>query len=399
MAARKARRRGNGEGSIYRGRDGRWRSVVDLGWSNGRRHRKYLSGDTRTEVATKLRRVLDARDAGAQISTDGLPPTVEQWLDYWLETITAPRLRPSTTATYRGYIKNRIVPTLGHHRLDRLQPEHLDRFYADLTADGLAPASVLQIHRIVSRALKVAMQRGKVGRNVAAVVEPPSVHRAEVQPLTADQARAILNAAKGERNAARWSVALALGLRQGEALGLAWDAVDLNTGTLTVRQALQRQLGGGLVIVPPKSRAGRRNIPIPAQLVHALRQHCAIQDAERVAAGSLWVDSGMVFTGPCGKPLDPRADHREWQRLLQKAKIPSARLHDARHTAATLMLAQGVSARVVMELLGHSQITLTLGTYTHVVPELARDAADRMGHTLWGIPDDPTPATNARPTS
>ena len=394
MAARKASRRGNGEGSIYQGRDGRWRSVVDLGWTNGRRHRKYLSGDTRAEVAIKLRRVLDARDAGAQIGTDGLAPTVEQWCNYWLDTIATPRLRPSTIATYRGYIANRIVPTLGHHRLDRLQPEHLDRFYADLTADGLAPASVLQIHRIVSRALKVAMQRGKVGRNVATLVEPPSVHRAEVRPLTADQARAILNAAKGERNAARWSVALALGLRQGEALGLAWDAVDFETDTLSVRQALQRQLGGGLVIVPPKSRAGRRNIPIPAQLVDALREHRAAQKIERVTAGSLWVDSGMVFTGPCGQPLDPRADHREWQRLLRKAKVPPARLHDARHTAATLMLAQGVPARVVMELLGHSQITLTLGTYTHVVPELAREAADRMGRTLWGAPNDSTDAIN-----
>ena len=394
MAPRKASKRGNGEGSIYRGRDGRWRSVVDLGWSNGRRHRKYLSGDTRAEVAGKLRRLLDARDAGAQISTDGLPPTVEQWCNYWLDTIATPRLRPSTVATYRGYINNRITPTLGHHRLDRLQPEHLDRFYADLTADGLAPASVLQIHRIVSRALKVAMRRGKVGRNVATLVEPPSVHRAEVRPLTADQARAILNAAKGERNAARWSVALALGLRQGEALGLAWDAVDFDTGTLTVRQALQRQLGGGLVIVPPKSRAGRRNIPIPAQLVDALREHRAAQQAERVTAGSLWVDNGMVFTGPCGKPLDPRADHREWQRLLRKAKVPPARLHDARHTAATLMLTQGVPARVVMELLGHSQITLTLGTYTHVVPELAREAANRMGATLWGAPGGATDATN-----
>jgi len=202
--------------------------------------------------------------------------------------------------------------------------------------------------------------------------------------LTADQARAVLTAAEGCRNAARWSVALALGLRQGEALGLAWEAVDLDAATLTVRQALQRQPGGGLVLVPPKSRAGRRTIPMPDQLVEALRGHRVAQATERLAAGSMWTDSGMVFTGPTGKPIDPRADHREWQRLLLKAGVPAARLHDARHTAATLLLAQGVPARVVMELLGHSQVTLTLGTYTHVVPELARDAAVRMGDALWG---------------
>jgi integrase len=206
--------------------------------------------------------------------------------------------------------------------------------------------------------------------------------REEVRPLTADQARAVLTAAQGRRNAARWSVALALGLRQGEALGLAWEAFDLDAATLTVRQALQRQPGGGLVLVPPKSRAGRRTIPMPGQLVEALRAHRVAQATERLAAGSMWTDSGKVFTGPTGKPVDPRADHREWQRLLVKAGVRTARLHDARHTAATLT--QGVSARVVMELLGHSQITLTLGTYTHVVPDLAREAAARMGDALWG---------------
>jgi integrase len=384
MVTRKAGKRGSGEGSMYRDNEGRWRSVVDLGWRDGRRRRKYLSGRTRAEVAAKLRRVLDEQDAGLEISTDGLAPTLEAWLTHWLDTIAAPRLRPSTLATYRGYVRNRVVPKVGRHRLDRLQPEHLETLYAQLAADGLAPASILQIHRIVSRALKVAMQRGKIRRNVAALVQPPSVCREEVRPLTADQARAVLTAAQGCRNAARWSVALALGLRQGEALGLAWEAVDLDTATLTVRQALQRQPGGGLVLVPPKSRAGRRTIPMPNQLVEALRAHRVTQATERLAAGSMWTDSGMVFTGPTGKPVDPRADHREWQRLLLKAGVPAARLHDARHTAATLLLAQGVPARVVMELLGHSQITLTLGTYTHVVPELARDAAVRMGDALWG---------------
>lgn len=178
------------------------------------------------------------------------------------------------------------------------------------------------------------MQRGKTRRNVATLVEPPSLHRDEVRALSADQARAVLGVAQGCRNAARWSVDLALGLRQGEALGLCWDAVDLDTATLTVRQALQRQPGGGLVLVPPKSRAGRRTIPLPAQLVEALRAHRVAHATERLAAGSMRTDSGLVFTGPAGKPVDPRADHREWQRLLHKAGVPAARLHDARHTAA-----------------------------------------------------------------
>lgn len=384
MATRRAAKRGNGEGSIYKGKDGRWRATVDLGYRGRKRSRKYLSGRTRAEVAAKLRRVLDDQEGGLQISTDGHAPTLEAWLAHWLDTIAAPRLRPSTLTTYRGYVRNRIVPALGHRRIDALGPEHLERFYAALIDDGLAPASVVQIHRILSRALKVAMQRGKIRRNVAALVQPPSVQREEIRPLSAEQARAVIAAASGQRNAARWTVALALGLRQGEALGLAWDAIDLDAGTLTVRQALQRQPGGGLALVPPKSRAGRRVVYMPAQLIDALRAQRASQLADRLAAGSMWTDSGLVFTGATGKPLDPRADHRRWQQLLRQAGVPRARLHDARHTAATLLLAQGVPARVVMEILGHSQITLTLGTYTHVVPELARDAADRIGQALWG---------------
>ncbi len=228
------------------------------------------------------------------------------------------------------------------------------------------------------------MQRDKVARNVCALVDAPSVEREEIRPLAAEEARRVLEAARGCRIAARWSVALALGLRQGEALGLAWDAVDLDLGTLTVRQALQRQPGVGLVIVQPKSRAGRRTIALPGPLRDALRAHRKAQLAERMAAGSQWHEHDLVFCQVDGRPIDSRSDHRAWRALLSDAGVRQARLHDARHTAATLLLQQGVPARVAMEILGHSQISLTLGTYSHVVPEVAEDAARRMGEALWG---------------
>jgi integrase len=377
-------RRGSGEGSIYRDADGRWRAVVDLGWSNGRRRRKYLSGRTRGEVVASIRQIQQALDSGLPISSGDRVPTVEEWLLFWLDNIAAARVRPSTLQGYRGYVINRIVPALGKHRLDRLQPEHLEMFYRRCAEAGLAPASVLQMHRILSRALKVALQRGRVARNVATLVDAPSVTRPEIVPLTPEEARQILTAADGTRLAARWSVALALGLRQGEALGLPWSAVDLDRGVLSVRQALQRQQGKGLVIVQPKTASGRRTLVLPEQLITALRVHRERQSAERETAGNLWQDSGMVFTTPFGTPIDPRNDHRNWQLLLDAAGVRRARLHDARHTAATLLLIQGVPARVVMQILGHSQITLTLGTYSHVVPELAHDAARRMNDALWG---------------
>ncbi len=214
---------------------------------------------------------------------------------------------------------------------------------------------VLKVHRILSRALKVALQRGKVARNVCSLVDAPSVQQPEIQPLSAEEARKVLSAAVGKRNAARWSVALALGLRQGEALGLPWAAVDLDVGTLTVRQALQRQAGRGLVIVEPKSRKARRTIMLPRPLLEALQAHRLEQLAERLAAGSMWSEHGLVFVQVTGRPIDPSADNRAWRMLLADAGVRPARLHDARHTAATLLLQQGVPARVVMELLGHSQ--------------------------------------------
>ncbi len=374
----------SGESSIYRDDEGRWHGFVSMGLKeNGRRDRRHVSGSRRGDVLAKVRALEVKRDAG-MAGTAGKPVTVATWLEHWLDTIAARKVRPSTLTRYRQLAAHQLVPGVGHHRLDRLQPEELEALYAKLLDGGAAPASVRQAHRVMSRALKVAMQRGRVARNVASLVDPPTVQHAEIEPLTAAEARRVLAAAVGRRNGARWSVALALGLRQGEALGLTWPALDLEAGTLAVRQALQRQSGRGLVLVPPKSRAGRRTIALPSQLVEALKAHRAVHLAERLAAGPMWEEHRLVFCQPNGRPLDPRSDHRAWRALLDEAGVRGARLHDARHTAATMLLQQGVPARVAMEILGHSQISLTLGTYSHVMPELAQDAANRMGEALWG---------------
>jgi len=185
-------------------------------------------------------------------------------------------------------------------------------------------------------------------------------------------------------NAARWTVALAVGLRQSEALGLRWADVNLDAGTLSVRRGLHRVKGRGVVFEEPKSERSRRTLALPGQLVEALRVQRAAQLTERMAAGPLWDDGDLVFAQPNGRPVDPKADYQAWKDLLTEAGVREARLHDARHTAATLLLTQGVPARVAMQILGHSQISLTLGTYSHVMPELAEEAATRVGRALWG---------------
>jgi integrase len=377
-------RRSHGEGTdIVRGQDGRWHAWVSMGTKlGGKRDRRHVSGRTRLEAAQKLRALQAKRDTGTATEA-GRPPTLDAWLQHWLNNIAAHKVRAKTLQGYRGMIGFRISPVLGHHRLDRLQPEHIEAFYAELRAEGLASSTILQCHRILSRALKVAAQRGKVGRNVCTLVDAPSLERSEIRPLSRVDARALLAAANGTRNAARWSVALSLGLRQGEALGLAWEDVNLDAGEIRIRQALQRLTGQGLVLVEPKSSSGRRTIALPAPLVEGLRFHRTAQLEERLQAGSEWHDHGLVFAQPNGKPIDPRADNRAWKALLRTAGVSDARLHDARHTAATLLLLQGVDNRVVMEILGHSQLSMT-ARYQHVLPELSREAAARMGEALWG---------------
>ncbi len=372
-----------GESSIHRDAAGRWHGYVSMGLKReGQRDRRHVSAAKRAEVVRKVRALEHQRDNGV-VQAAGRAPTVAEWLGHWLDTIAIRKVRASTLQGYRGKVNSRIIPAVGHHRLDRLQPEHLEAWYIELADEGLASSTILQLHRILSRALKVAMQRGKIARNVCSLVDAPSLRREEVVPFSTTEARALLAAARGLRNEARWSVALALGLRQGEALALRWEDIDLDSGTLTVKRSMQRLVGKGLVFDEPKSRAGRRAIKLPNGLRDALRAHRAAQLEERLAAGSEWQENGLLFAQINGRPIDPGSDWKSWKALLALAGVRDARLHDARHTAATLLLQQGVSARVAMQILGHSQISLTLGTYSHVVPELAQEAADRIDRVLW----------------
>jgi integrase len=377
-------KRASGESSIYRDEDGRWHGFVSMGKKeNGRRDRRHVSGAKRADVVAKVRAIEAKRDAGV-IDAAGRAPTVGEWLDHWLDNIAARKVRARTLESYRSTVRLHLRPGIGHHRLDRLQPEHLERLYGALSDKGLSPASILRAHRVLSRALRVASQRAKVARNVATLVDPPTVKRPETAlPLSAQEARKVMAAAQTHRNAARWTVALAVGLRQSEALALRWSDVDLDNGTLSVRRGLHRISGQGLVYEEPKADRSRRNLALPAQLVDALKAQRAAQLEERIAAGPLWEDHDLVFAQPNGRPIERKSDWRAWKALLRQAGVREVRLHDGRHTAATLLLSEGVHPRVVMEVLGHAQMRTTTDTYSHVMPALGRDAADRMGSALW----------------
>ena len=338
---------------------------------NGRRDRRHVSGAKRADVVAKVRAIEAKRDAGI-VDAAGRAPTVGEWLDHWLDNIAARKVRARTLESYRSTVRLHLAPGMGHHRLDRLQPEHLERLYAALAAKGLSPASVLRAHRVLSRALRVASQRGKVARNVATLVDPPAVKRPETAlPLNAQLARQVMATAHRHRIAARWTVALAVGLRQSEALALRWADVDLDNGTLSVRRGLHRVSEQGLIYEEPKAERSRRTVALPAPLVDALRLHRATRLEERIAAGSSWEDHDLVFARANGRPIERKSDWQAWKVLLHEAGVRNVRLHDGRHTAATLLLSEGVHPRVVMEVLGHAQMRTTTDTTATSCPPSA----------------------------
>jgi integrase len=215
-------------------------------------------------------------------------------------------------------------------------------------------------------------------RNPAALVDGPRVQRREVRLVTPGEARQLLEAFRGDRLEALYTVALAVGLRQGEALGLRWQDVDLESGTLTVRVALERA-DGRFRLAEPKTKRSRRTIALPDVAIRALKAHRTRQSQERLLAGAEWRDAwGLVFTNPSGAPLHGTNVTRGFRQVLDGASLPSQRFHDLRHACASLLLVQGIHARVIMETLGHSRIGLTMDTYGHVIPELQREAADKM---------------------
>jgi integrase len=287
-------RAANGRSSVYRGKDGSWHGRVTMGIrDDGTADRRHVRGGTETEVTRKVQQLERQRDKGNAASA-GRPPTVEQWMTTYLETVAARTLAPRSLDDYWSKTRNWIIPRIGQHRLDRIQPEHLDRLYASMAAAGKAPSHIVKVHRIISRALEIAVRRGRVGRNVARLVDVPSISSAEVRPFNSEEAKRILAAAEQIRNGARWSVGLALGLRQGEALGLRWTYVDLEQGMVRVWWQLQRQKGRGLVFREPKGRS-RRVVPLPAQLLRNLRAHRKSQLAERLASGESWSEHDLVF--------------------------------------------------------------------------------------------------------
>lgn len=369
------KRRANHEGTIYKRQDGRWVASITL--PGGKR--KSFYGQTRQEVAQKL-------TVGLKSVQDGMPLPSEQlkvgrYLKEWLQSA-QPSIRPSTWRRYEQQLMGHAIPALGALSLARLEPRHIQRLYADCLAQGLAPATVRQLHSILHHALEQATQWGLVARNVAALVTPPRLTRHESAALSPEQARVLLTTAKGSRLEALYVLALSTGMRLGELLGLRWQDVDMDMAMLQVRHTLART-PQGWQLMEPKTARSRRRIALTPSAIAALRRHRSQQATERLRFGSVWDDHDLVFPNAIGKPMDAWSVlSRSFRPLLEQAGLPRMRFHDLRHTAATLLLTQGVHAKVVSEMLGHSTIGMTLDIYSHVLPDLQQQAVTAMEHLL-----------------
>lgn len=372
-------KRNAGEGSIFERSDGRWCAQLDLGWQAGKRRRKYVYGATAAEVQNALLKARSDLAAGLPVAVE--KQTVSQFLDRWLEGV-RPSVRPRTFQSYEILVKRHIVPELGQWKLDKLAPQHVQAALVRKSASGLSPQTVRHVRAVLRVALNQALRWGLVARNAASLAVAPKLEHKGFRGLSPDEARRLLDAARGDRLEAVYAVALSLGLRMGEILGLRWLDVDLDGAALTVNQAIYRIAGKGLVAAEPKTERSRRAIFLPDGVLRALRAHRLRQLQQRLAAGSRWQDSGLVFTSGIGTPLEPRNLFRSFKALLHRAGLPDVRFHDLRHSAASLLLAQGVPMRAVMELLGHSNIGTTADIYAHVMPAMMRDMADKMDAIL-----------------
>lgn len=382
VPARRARKRGNGEVSIRQRSDGVWRAEVAVGRKpDGKLDRRYCYGKTRGEVQAKLDDLRRRSASGMLGAAEKERETVATFLIRWLDGAKT-NLRPLTWKRYDEIVTLHLIPGLGKHRIAALKSDHVDGLYTKLLASGLGPSTVASCHRVLHRALNVAVRRGYLPRNVCGLIDPPKVPRSEIMPPTPDQIAKLLDAAeaRGDRLVALWELAAYSGARQGELLGLQWADLDLDRATMTIRRTLIDVLAGEPTYGEPKSETSRRTLSLPPEAVAALRAHRDRQGFERQRLGEGYAAHDLVFATPIGGPLHNTSVWRCYKRALERAGLPTTfRFHDLRHAHATAMLAAGVHMKVAQVRLGHGSIQITMDTYSHIQAGLDAEAADLVG--------------------
>lgn len=401
-------RRGKGEGAIFYYKPRKcWVAVHDAGYGpDGKRQRVWLYGKTKREAMEKLLRLQQDALRGLPVKPERL--TVAQHLEDWL--LAKKRaVKSGTYLKYESHLRVHVIPVIGHVLLKDLDHRRINALYAALQEKGLAARTIFDVACILRSALDDAVAKGLIPKNPAKLVPKPQARREEARFMTQEEVRWLLQAIRGERLEAGFLLALHTGMRPGEWLGLPWEAVDLEKGTVTVQQALHEEKGR-VFIGPVKTKAARRTITIPPAVVDALKVHRKRQLQERLAAGPAWQDTSLVFTTATGGMLRrSNVDGRDLARVIRKARqlaaeayeqqgmrrseaqaraaklLEGVTLHSFRHTHAAILIAQGVDILAVSRRLGHANVRITLELYGHLLPGQDARAADAMERFAAGL--------------
>jgi integrase len=361
----KKKQRGNGAGTVYprKNKDGKTIGYRGSYVVNGKRY--YVSAKTKTEIEQKLRQAMTDADRGLVFDAGAL--VLSHYLDKWLRNI-KDTVRQRTWERYEQIVRVHLKPTLGRLKLKNITPTHVRGLYREKLDAGASNRTVQYIHTTLRKALQDAVTDELIPRNVADGIKAPRPKKKEINPLSPEQTRTFLEAIRDNPLEALYVLAVHRGLRQGELLGLKWDDVDLEAGTLQVRRTLSLTRNGH-VFEQPKNGKGR-SIELTQSAADTLRSHLQRQLKEIEALGDEYQDQGLIFPGEKGQPMRPWTLTRKLQRMLERAALPHIRFHDLRHTCATLLLSKGVHPEFVQELLGHATISITLDTYSHVIPAM-----------------------------
>lgn len=376
-----SQRRGHGEGTIYKRKsDGRWVAEITLGRQHGgKRRKKIIYRKTRKAAQEALIKNLSDMQQGLPI--DSAKQTLATFLLSWLENTVKGSRAVNTYKSYANTVHKHIIPVLGDLQLSKLQPQQLQYLYRMKREEGLT-RTVQLIHAVLHNALALAVKWELIPRNIVEVVDTPKVPRKEIKVLTFEEVNRFLKTAQDDPFYALYVVAVTSGLRQGELFALKWSDLNREAGTIQVQRQLQ-WVRGEAQFREPKSAKSRRTVTLPEVAIEALRKHKVEQAKQRLVAGAKWHDLGLIFTSSLGTPLH-RSNllQRYFYPMLEKAGVPRIRFHDLRHTAATLLLEQGIHPKIVQERLGHSQISMTLDTYSHVLPTMQQEVAEKLDAIL-----------------
>jgi integrase len=382
---RRPARRPNGDGTVYYDSTRRrWEGQLRVTAGDGTTSRRKVTAPTEAEARAKLRALAVAADEARLPRNRNV--TVSAFLDEWAKNVLPDSVAPATGRLYADVIRLYIKPHLGKKRIASLRPSEVTAMVRQLSNAGLSPNTIRTARSVLRRALRYALHDGLVTRNAAADAFGIRVPPHQGRTMTPDQAREFITAVGDHRLSAAWTVALACGLRLGETLGLAWSDIDTTTRTLQVRRALKRHPSHGLELSEPKTASGLRTIHLPELVVQALAQHRNVTAHEADEAGDVWeplpLGHDLIFRTPIGTAIDPANFRHETYRMTTAAGIGRWTPHELRHSAASLLIAQGVPLKTVSETLGHSSIRVTADVYGHLLDEGRKAAADAMDEAL-----------------